>query len=259
MSAGTGQEGQSAQGPSDDGTLYRVDTRGSEGVLVGDQGTQINYFYRGTWTDGVAPVPLVSVAGTITSPYRGLSPFGERDAGLFFGRESAATEVLELMSRRLEGPGLVVVSGVSGAGKSSLLRAGVLPRLRRRGPRVRAGGGIVAVPGVHPRTRASAGAGGPGGAGGGRGRRRSTGRTAGRPTGFALTVPAGRLGPPGRHRAGWRRARRAGQRRVLLVVDQFEQLFTQCQNEDGTAGVHHRAARGRRQPRAATSSVPRLS
>jgi hypothetical protein len=81
----------------------------------------------------VAPAPLVSMSGTITSPYRGLGAFGERDAGLLFGRESAATDVLERMSQRLAGTGLVVVSGVSGAGKSSLLRAGVLPRLRGAG------------------------------------------------------------------------------------------------------------------------------
>jgi ABC-type uncharacterized transport system fused permease/ATPase subunit len=37
------------------------------------------------------------------------------------------------MSRHLAGGGLLVVSGVSGAGKSSLLRAGVLPRIRAAG------------------------------------------------------------------------------------------------------------------------------
>ena len=88
---------------------------------------------RGRGPTGWRLLPLVSMAGTITSPYRGLSAFGERDVALFFGREAAATEVLERMSRRLEGTGLVVVSGVSGAGKSSLLRAGVLPRLRGAG------------------------------------------------------------------------------------------------------------------------------
>ena len=67
------------------------------------------------------------------SPYRGLSAFEEQDAGLFFGRDGAAAEVLERMSRLLAGVGLMVVSGVSGAGKSSLLRAGVLPRLRADG------------------------------------------------------------------------------------------------------------------------------
>ena len=44
------------------------------------------------------------------------------------------------MSRLLAGPGLLVVSGVSGAGKSSLLRAGVLPRIRA--------GGLAAAPGA---------------------------------------------------------------------------------------------------------------
>ena len=69
----------------------------------------------------------------VTSPYLGLSSFRERDAGLFFGRDAATARVLELMAASLAGMGLVVVSGVSGAGKSSLLRAGVLHRLRESG------------------------------------------------------------------------------------------------------------------------------
>src|SRR5215467_7667911 len=67
------------------------------------------------------------------SPYRGLAVFGEQDAGWFFGREAAATALLDRMSRLLTGTGLLVVSGASGAGKSSLLRAGVLPRIRADG------------------------------------------------------------------------------------------------------------------------------
>ena len=64
--------------------------------------------------------------GAVTgSPYRGLAAFGEQDAGLFFGRETAAAEVLDRMSRLLAGTGLLVVSGASGAGKSSLLRVGL--------------------------------------------------------------------------------------------------------------------------------------
>ena len=71
-----------------------------------------------------------AVAG---SPYRGLAVFGEQDAGWFFGREAAAGQVLDRMSGLLAGTGLLVVSGASGAGKSSLLRAGVLPRIRECG------------------------------------------------------------------------------------------------------------------------------
>src|SRR6516162_3344832 len=79
--------------------------------------------------EGARPRPG-AVAG---SPYRGLAAFGEQDAGLFFGREAAIGQVLGRMSRLLAGVGLLVVSGVSGAGKSSLLRAGVLPRIRENG------------------------------------------------------------------------------------------------------------------------------
>lgn len=69
----------------------------------------------------------------VASPYRGLSVFEEQDAAFFFGREAATAAVLERMSRLVGDPGLLVVSGVSGAGKSSLLRAGVLPRIREAG------------------------------------------------------------------------------------------------------------------------------
>ena len=123
------------------GGRYSVDARGGMGVQVGEGNTQIIYTYnRLTWTDGVAPPPLVSVSGVVDSPYRGLSAFEEQDAAFFFGREAAATEVLERMSRLLPGGGLMVVSGVSGAGKSSLLRAGVLPRIR--------GAGLASAPGA---------------------------------------------------------------------------------------------------------------
>ena len=79
--------------------------------------------------EGAGPRP-----GAVTgSPYRGLSMFGEQDAGWFFGREAAAAVLLDRMSRLLAGAGLLVMSGASGAGKSSLLRAGVLPRIRADG------------------------------------------------------------------------------------------------------------------------------
>ena len=104
------------------------------GVQVGEGSTQIIYSYNKlTWTDGVAPPPLVSVSGVVDSPYRGLGAFEERDAAFFFGREAATTDVLERMARCAAASDLLVVSGVSGAGKSSLLRAGVLPRMRGMG------------------------------------------------------------------------------------------------------------------------------
>ena len=62
------------------------------------------------------------------SPFRGLMPFGARDAGLFFGRDAEIAAFLERM--RLQ-PVLPIV-GPSGAGKSSLVQAGVIPRLHEQ-------------------------------------------------------------------------------------------------------------------------------
>ena len=173
-----------------------------------------------------------AVAG---SPYRGLSVFEEQDAGWFFGREAAASAVLDRMSRLLAGVGLLVVSGASGAGKSSLLRAGVLPRIRE--------GGLAAAPEaaswpcvlfsptrapldelalrVAPLAGADAAA-----------VRRGL---AADPDGFALTARQAALaGPPGLAGEPDGRSARRDQlrgRRLLLVVDQFEELFTQCAEE----------------------------
>jgi transcriptional regulator with XRE-family HTH domain len=64
-------------------------------------------------------------------PYRGLLPFGESDADVFYGRERLAAELAAKLAARAAGGGLVVVSGASGSGKTSLLRAGLLPILAR--------------------------------------------------------------------------------------------------------------------------------
>ena len=68
-------------------------------------------------------------------PFPGLMRFEEKDAAVFFGRDGDWRAVIEkLNSRRvLGGPRLLVLDGPSGTGKSSLLRAGVLPRLQRAG------------------------------------------------------------------------------------------------------------------------------
>ena len=60
-------------------------------------------------------------------PYRGLLPFDEAHAEVFYGRERLTAELVG----KLAAGGLVIVTGASGAGKSSLLRAGLLPALAR--------------------------------------------------------------------------------------------------------------------------------
>ncbi len=66
-------------------------------------------------------------------PYPGLLAFDEADAAIYFGRDDDIRRLIErLNARRAQGGAkLVAVLGASGSGKSSLLRAGVLPRLKR--------------------------------------------------------------------------------------------------------------------------------
>jgi len=64
-------------------------------------------------------------------PYPGLRPFEAAEWPIFFGRERMVDAVVS----QLIGGQLLVVHGDSGSGKSSLIRAGVLPRLRQEGAR----------------------------------------------------------------------------------------------------------------------------
>lgn len=66
-------------------------------------------------------------------PFPGLLAFDEADAAIYFGRDEEVRRLIErLNARRAQGGAkLVALLGASGAGKSSLMRAGVLPRLKR--------------------------------------------------------------------------------------------------------------------------------
>jgi energy-coupling factor transporter ATP-binding protein EcfA2 len=61
-------------------------------------------------------------------PYPGLRPFEANEWSIFFGRERMIDEVIERLARDR----LVVIHGASGSGKSSLVRAGVMPKLARQ-------------------------------------------------------------------------------------------------------------------------------
>src|SRR4249920_1238125 len=60
------------------------------------------------------------------NPFPGLRPFMQEEADLFFGRDRQSDELV----RRLASRRFLAVVGTSGSGKSSLLRAGLLPSLQ---------------------------------------------------------------------------------------------------------------------------------
>jgi WD40 repeat protein len=72
----------------------------------------------------VTAVPFITAA-LPQLPYPGLRPFDENEWAIFFGRERMIDDVIA----RLFESRLVLIHGVSGSGKSSLVRAGVLPKL----------------------------------------------------------------------------------------------------------------------------------
>jgi hypothetical protein len=69
-------------------------------------------------------------AERLECPYPGLVAFGREEAGQFFGRDRESDEI----SRRVRQHNFLLVIGPSGSGKSSLLSAGVLPRLMATDP-----------------------------------------------------------------------------------------------------------------------------
>src|SRR6266568_5801393 len=128
-------------------------------------------------------------------PYRGLSTFTEQDRVVFFGREQA---IQELLKKLRANPQLLTVFGPSGSGKSSLVRAGVIPRLQEEHrPQGKDWGVIVTRPADNPFKQFSA-------------------------QGLAVE-PGGLLGGV----RGWL-TQHPDNQRLLLVIDQFEELFVTC-------------------------------
>lgn len=143
-------------------------------------------------------------------PYLGLRAFGEADAAFFFGREVLVQRLLQLLNRQP----FVAVVGASGSGKSSVVQAGLMAQLRQ-GKQI-PGSDTWWVrsfrPGMHPL--------------------RALAQTLAQPAQPDLPREQGReplqiegllhLGPEGFVR--WLRSR--PEPMVVLVVDQFEELFT---------------------------------
>jgi WD40 repeat protein len=151
---------------------------------------------------------MSQTAIAVTNPYPGLRPFHEVDKDLFFGRNDQTLDLL----RRLDEHRFVAVVGLSGSGKSSLVRAGLVPALdsrylREGGPRWR----IAALrPGAEPMDQL------------------------GSALDEALGMEPSRLETLRRSSFGLIKASRQGRspdENLLVVVDQFEEIFRHPRQE----------------------------
>ena len=138
----------------------------------------------------LVPVAQREPEATARNPYKGLQAFGEADADDFFGRDSLVEKLREAVG---SGGRLIALVGPSGSGKSSVVAAGLVPRLRE-GVIPGAESWVIASVTLGPDPMADV-------------------RAA---ISHASGAPATGDGIPGS----------ANGERVVLVIDQFEQLFT---------------------------------
>ncbi len=155
-------------------------------------------------------------------PYPGLAAFTAEQAGLFFGRDHLTSDLLGRLNAHLTEGGPVMVVGDSGAGKSSLLRAGLLHRVSAGGltpPGSHRWPLIVFTPGAHPMREAA------------------TALLTARPENHG-GMPCSTFSPDPadlddllRQAVDTADSQARPTARAVIVVDQFEELFTLCDSE----------------------------
>lgn len=136
-----------------------------------------------------------AIAASDVRPYMGLAAFTEKDAEFFFGRKKLVEGLEEALRAR---PRFLLVMGPSGSGKSSVVQAGLIPRLRKGSvPGSDRWGIIVARPADRPFENLE---------------------RAGLRGAYAGLSEAVR---------GWME-RNPGQEKLLLILDQFEEFLVTC-------------------------------
>jgi WD40 repeat protein len=159
-------------------------------------------------------------------PFKGLQYFDEADAPIFFGREALTSQLIDRL--RLPSPGgaappgeglgvrFLAVVGASGSGKSSLARAGLVPAIRHGAlPGSERWPVHVITPTAHPLEALAA----------------SLTRDSESVTAAATLIDDLARDARSLHLAARRVLSRVGGERLLLAVDQFEELFTACKDE----------------------------
>ncbi len=99
-------------------------------LIPGDHNIAVitNYYYR----EDIDVAPVTSDDTNVDNlpcPYRGLFHFGPNDAEFFFGRDVFIEELIQAIAKR----NFIPVLGASGSGKSSVVLAGLVPKLQQKG------------------------------------------------------------------------------------------------------------------------------
>ena len=171
--------------------------------------------------DALAPVagPRPSQVARVEArnPYKGLRPFVEADAADFFGRDRLVDELITRIGEPEDGARFLAVVGPSGSGKSSLVRAGLVPALRRGAVPGSDGWYVVELhPGAHPFEELAAAL-----------------------TRIAVTPLTGLVERLQQDGAGLFRVAAdilpTPPAQLLVVIDQFEEVFTLVEDEDQRA------------------------
>lgn len=159
--------------------------------------------------------------GTDVCPYPGLAAFDPEQVHWFFGRDQVTADLVAGLDDRLAGGGPLVVVAPSGAGKSSLLAAGLIPALARGAlPGSQVWPVVWASSGAHPLAALAV---------------RVAERIGAEPA--EAVVAAGEQGRFAAFLAealaayAGKRGGTSSSPRVVLVVDQFEETFTECREE----------------------------
>ncbi len=141
-------DGRQARGDNDSAETPQIPDFLKDTQFISLSGVTEEDAYRRLWR-GLEEEGLKDDFPLPDRPYPGLEPFQETDAAVFFGRDDEIVRVRGVLNRRRRNnaKGFVLVLGASGCGKSSLVRAGVLPRLRRaRGEDGAAGAWVIPPP-----------------------------------------------------------------------------------------------------------------
>lgn len=124
--AGEIQESLSSQAPQLRAITAQVGRQSADVRMIREELTVIDQRMR-AWIPGSANAPNPVLPWMDGCPYRGLLPYDQAHEAVFYGRERLTAE----LAGELINAGMVMVTGASGAGKSSLLQAGLLPALAR--------------------------------------------------------------------------------------------------------------------------------